>query len=81
MLRRVEQQYPTSGHFDHWEGRIRLPSGAEAWDYLVVRPVNLETFPVALGAKVGTAGEYLIIASLQATSPDDRLSSTTVPHR
>jgi hypothetical protein len=78
VLRRIEQRYPTSGHFDHWTGRIHLPSGTNGWDYLVVRPANLGMFPVPVGDRIGTVGEYLIMASPQAISPDDQVPFNTV---
>jgi hypothetical protein len=63
VLTRIEHRFPASGHFNHYTGRIHLPSGADGWDYLVVRPSNLGVFPAPVGDEVGTAGDCVILAS------------------
>lgn len=54
----IGSAWPRDGHFNGWTGEIVLPPGAARWDYLVIAPEVLRTFPEPVGPRIGTAGPY-----------------------
>ncbi len=57
-LEAIALDWPRAGHLNPWTRQISLPPGLSRFDYVVVSPIDLQSFPQA--RVVGRAGPYLI---------------------
>lgn len=56
----VARRYPRDGVYT-WKRTVLLPHGVRRWDYLVITPERLRSFPQPVGPVVGKAGPYAIV--------------------
>ena len=54
----IASAWPREGHYNDWTGQIVLPPGVARWDYLVIAPDILRSFPEPVGPRIGSAGPY-----------------------
>ncbi|MFZ2491700.1 MAG: hypothetical protein WA208_09460, partial [Thermoanaerobaculia bacterium] len=59
-LRRLEERWPTHGHYDGWNDVLHLPADARAWDFAVIAAGEAGRFD---GDTRGSAGGFRIIES------------------
>jgi hypothetical protein len=56
----VARRYPRDGVYT-WKGAVLLPRGVRQWDYLVMTPERLRSFPQPVGPVVGKAGPFAVV--------------------
>ena len=57
----LDEFFPYEGHYLPWSRQLRLPSGADTWDLLVIRKRDLVAFPEEKDATVGEVGGYAVV--------------------
>jgi len=58
----ISTRFPHDGDYDPWIRKVRLPLGADRWDFLVIRPADWEAFPNGGARACRAVPGYLIVA-------------------
>ena len=62
---RLDGVYPREGHYLPWSRELRLPTGANEWNLLVIRKVDLGDFPDKVSKIVGEVEDYVVVQRAQ----------------
>lgn len=61
-LRRVEERFPRTGHYNPWTRELHLPGLLDHWDALVIAEQDVAGIPFAIGRVLGRADGYVVLA-------------------